>query len=341
MPLMLCCCLGAACSRESAEEPKSATDVAPANIFSKRAPKPAMPAARKILVIGDSLSISLGEQMERVLSGAAGIDFARDGTRSTGLTRPELVDWPAHLRDLVARGAPDVVVIMLGANDAKPVEGEGGRVYFDNPAWAEAYAAKARELLAICRQANPRVALYWVGVPSMGDATLAAETGQINAALAAMCADSPGCRFIGTKDAFSDPAGRFTRHARDAATGDILAIRTADGVHMTDAGAKLLAGVVLRTLADQEQLPPIAGVEELRAFARDLRPTPDEETAPRRETPSKIKTSGKTYEIRPGDSLLTVARRLGVDVKDLMAVNPGVDSRHLSLGQSLRIPAKR
>ncbi|MHC1711136.1 MAG: DUF459 domain-containing protein [Solidesulfovibrio sp.] len=340
--LVLCCCLGAACSQENAEKSPSSPEVAPTDVFSKRAPKPPRPNLRKILVVGDSLSISLGEQMERALSGAAGIDFARNGTRSSGLTRPELVDWPTHLRELVARACPDVVVIMLGANDVMPVEGpDGGRVYFESPGWPTAYAAKASELIAICRQANPQASIYWVGIPAMGEASLASGAIQVNAAIAALCAATPGCRFIDTKPAFSDPAGRFSRHARDAATGDIVPIRTGDGVHMTDGGAKLLAGVVLRTLADQEKLPPVAGVDELRAFARDLRPVQEEEPQPTRETLSKAKPSGKIYAVRQGDTVLTIARHLGINAKDLMAVNPGVDSKRLSLGQTLRIPAKK
>ena len=167
--LLLCCCslLGAACSQDSGTSQETA-EIAPSNIFSQRPPKQPARTARNILIVGDSLSISLGEQMERVLSGAPGIDFTRDGTRSTGLTRPELLDWPAHLRELVAHMSPDIVVIMIGANDAMPVEGQdGARIYFDSPAWPEAYAAKAKQLIAICRQANPRVAVYWVGVPPM------------------------------------------------------------------------------------------------------------------------------------------------------------------------------
>jgi len=348
--LCLVCLIGASCDRESADAPKQSADIAPSDIFSQRAPglpapKPPAGKERKLLVIGDSLSISLGEQMERALAGAPGIDFARDGLRSTGLTRPELLDWPAHLRELVSRNAPDVVVIMIGANDVMPVDGpEGGRIYFESPAWPEAYAAKAGELVAICRKANPAVAVYWVGVPAMGEPSLASGSRQVNAALAAMCAARPGCRFIDTLAAFSDPDGRFSRHARDAATGDTLPLRTADGVHLTDSGARLLAGVVLASLADREKLPPIAGVDELRVFARDVRPVSEETAPPARDSlpkAPKAKASGKVYSVKKGDTILIIARRLGVAPDDLMAVNPGTDSRRLSLGQTLRIPTKR
>ena len=347
LALVLCgfALLGAACGQDTQETAKAdapPVSVAPSDVFSRRAPAPSGPTARKWLLVGDSLSISLGEQMERALAGVPGLDFARDGMRSTGLTRPELLDWPSHLRDRAAAEKPDVVVIMLGANDVMPVVGEdGNRVYFENPAWAGAYAAKARELVAICKSANPHVSVYWVGVPSMGEASLAAGVPQVNAALAGMCGGEAHCRFIDTYAAFSDPEGRFTRHARDAATGESTSLRTADGVHMTDAGAKLLAGITLKALAKGESLPSSAGVDELRALARDLRPVAEEAPKkPERTPPAKaVKVKKQVYSVKNGDTMLSIARRLGVEAEDLVAANPSVDTRRLSIGQDLRIPA--
>lgn len=195
------------------------------------------------------------------------------------------------------------------------------------------------------RRANPGAVVYWVGVPAMGEPSLASGVRQVNAALSAMCAATPGCRFIDTQAAFSDPDGRFSRHARDAATGETLALRTADGVHLTEGGARLLAGVVLAAVADREKLPPSAGINELRLYARDVRPVADEApAAPAREPQAKAppaRPGDAVYSVRQGDTFHIIAKRLGIAPDDLAAVNPGVDSRRLSLGQSLRLPAKR
>ncbi len=347
------CCLLVACGQDAAEKaPPHIPSPEPQGLFSRRAPEmpaPPAPVSRRMLVVGDSLSISLGEQLERTLAGVAGIDFSRDGTRSSGLTRPELVNWPEHLRELVSPYAPDLVVIMLGANDVMPVAGpDGSHVYFNDPNWAKAYTAKAQELVTICRQVNAKASIYWVGVPPMGSASLGTSTRQVNAVLRAMCRTTAGCRFIDTEEAFSDSSDRFTRHARDV-TGDIVSIRTADGVHLTESGARLLAGVVLETLTRQESLPASAGVGELLAAARDLRPVPDGEAPAEAAGPAQPKAapmppkampSNKVYEVRNGDTLRIIAKRLGVDPKALEDVNPGVDSRRLSLGQRLRIPAR-
>jgi hypothetical protein len=344
---LLGCCglLASACgnSDDTTKPQPPQNVVAPADVFSQRAPEKPAPQTCRLLVVGDSLSISLGEQLERALTDVPGLDFARDGTRSTGLTRPELLDWPTHLRERVAREAPDVVLIMIGANDVMPVEAaDGTRLYFDSPGWTKAYAAKARGLVDICRQANPGVRVYWIGVPTMGEASLAAGVKQVNAALATMCADAPGCRFIDTQAAFADASGRFSRHGRDAATGEMVLLRTADGVHMTESGSKLLAGAVLAAVSQCEPLPPSSGADELRTFARDVRPVADPAPeSPREQQKPKVRPGNKTYVVKKGDTILGIARKLGIPAADLAAVNPDADSNRLSLGQVLRLPAKK
>lgn len=328
-----------ACEREPDKTPGT-TKVEPGDIFRQRAPQPqARSASRRLLVIGDSLSISLGEQLERALAGVPGLDFTRDGTRSTGLTRPDLLNWPEHLRELVDKAAPDIVVIMIGANDVMPVQTpDGGHVYFEDPAWPKAYAAKARELVAICRQANPRVAIYWVGVPTMGEASLASGVQKVNAALRAMC-PAAGCRYIDTQAPFSDPSDQFARHAKDAATGDIVSLRTSDAVHLTENGARLLAGTVLKTLVAQEHLPPAAGINELLARAQDLQAVADSDPPEPKPAPQPM-PRGPVHTVRQGDTLALIAKRHRTTEEKLQALNPGVDSRRLSIGQKVRLPRR-
>jgi hypothetical protein len=46
------------------------------------------------------------------------------------------------------------------------------------------------------------------------------------------------------------------------------------------------------------------------------------------------------YVIRPGDTLAKIARANGVSLSDMQSVNPGVDSRHLKVGQKIKLPEK-
>lgn len=47
------------------------------------------------------------------------------------------------------------------------------------------------------------------------------------------------------------------------------------------------------------------------------------------------------YVIKPGDSFAKIARAQGVSISDVQAVNPGVDSGSLKIGQKIKLPQKR
>ncbi|MEW6183718.1 MAG: LysM peptidoglycan-binding domain-containing protein [Bacillota bacterium] len=48
---------------------------------------------------------------------------------------------------------------------------------------------------------------------------------------------------------------------------------------------------------------------------------------------------GFLYEIRPGDTYYSLARRFGITVEALTAANPGIDPNRLRVGQQICIPA--
>lgn len=61
-------------------------------------------------------------------------------------------------------------------------------------------------------------------------------------------------------------------------------------------------------------------------------PTPDPRRSPT-PTPAFF-----LYEVQPGDVFMTIARRFGVDVLDVLAANPDVNRYELRVGQEIRIP---
>ncbi|MGB9791614.1 MAG: LysM peptidoglycan-binding domain-containing protein [Thermacetogeniaceae bacterium] len=47
------------------------------------------------------------------------------------------------------------------------------------------------------------------------------------------------------------------------------------------------------------------------------------------------------YTIQPGDTLYSIAYRFGVDIEDIINVNPGIDPRRLRIGQTICIPKRQ
>jgi len=52
-----------------------------------------------------------------------------------------------------------------------------------------------------------------------------------------------------------------------------------------------------------------------------------------------VATPGSEYVVAKGDMLATIAKAHHVTLKELVAANPGVDAKHLKIGQKLVIPA--
>jgi LysM domain len=76
--------------------------------------------------------------------------------------------------------------------------------------------------------------------------------------------------------------------------------------------------------------PPLTRDET--ASGSTLEPAPDEPGAPTR-------SASHTYVVRRGDTLFGIARRMGVELPDLLRANPSItDARRLLVGQHISVP---
>jgi hypothetical protein len=199
-----------------------------------------------LLVVGDSLSISLGEQLERYFSRYSHrVAFQRLGKVSSGLARPEFFDWEQNLEDLVSRQRPGIVVIMIGTNDNKPLIRNNHSIGFGTKSWRREYAARLQRLYDICRAGNPNARVFWLGAPIMGDPLLTREVRVVNRTIESWCRNQPACEYVSTWSALADKAGNFTQVLHDEQTGEPIVIRAKDGIHLTSHGSQLLAKVTI------------------------------------------------------------------------------------------------
>ncbi len=311
-------------------ESQEPAEVAPKGLFDLFKAKPEKTA---LLVVGDSLSISLADKLESVLS-KDDCTLTRLCREGGGITRPELLDFPAGLAQTLRRTTPTVAVFMIGANDAMPVTGPNAtRILFDSPEWKAAYAARAAELMDMVSRANPGAALFWVGAPPMADRTLNSALRTVNAALRTACQSRPACRFIDTWEIFSDAEDAYTPTALDAA-GAQVPLRTGDGVHLTDAGARRLCARVVSGTGNVLPMPASKAKEEIISALTGLTPVPLATASP---PPSESRT--ERHVVRRGETFAAIARAHGLSVEVLRQANRGVDPKKLRPGQTLDIPA--
>jgi LysM repeat protein len=81
-----------------------------------------------------------------------------------------------------------------------------------------------------------------------------------------------------------------------------------------------------------------AGVTKLEEAAKKPAPAPEKAGAKKGEP---VVAGPGEYVIKPGDSFAKIARAQGVNLSDIAAVNPGVNSSNLKVGQKIKLPAKK
>lgn len=205
---------------------------------------------QSVVVVGDSLSIPLGQRLEEYFSKYNDISFARRGKVSSGLARPDFFDWDKNLTEMVEKNRPTTLVIMIGTNDNKPLKRRDGKVVsFGNPNWDKEYTRRMKHLFDIARKHNSKCRIFWVGAPIMGPKKLNTDVMRINHVIRTLCQRTPNCRYVDTWDALADNDGQFTQYARDL-TGERVRLRANDGVHVTRFASKILAVRCLKAIAD-------------------------------------------------------------------------------------------
>ncbi|RKQ91367.1 hypothetical protein C8N24_1189 [Solirubrobacter pauli] len=199
---------------------------------------------RTLLVTGDSMAQPLDAKLATALSGR-GVKVERDVRLGTGISKSFLLDWGELSTQQVKRRRPDAVVVFIGANEGFPIEnGAGKEVECCSADWAALYANRARRMADTYRQAgNARV--YWITIPTARDADRAKINRVVNAAVKVAAQPwASQVRVLDTVPMFA-PRGYEDAISID---GQERIVRAADGIHLNDEGAGLLAQTVLARL---------------------------------------------------------------------------------------------
>lgn len=202
-------------------------------------------APLEVLLAGDSLMGAIADGFGRRAVDDELVEWDKDVRISTGLARPDVLDWPLHLQQLVDARDPDVVVLLLGGNDDQSlVGGPDGVIHYGQPGWEEEYQARATRLQEIAADQGRTV--VWLELPSVRPGRLEQARQRMNTA-AQRAARDTGALLLDT-DAILAPEG-YTPRLRG------VQVRADDGVHLTHPGGDLVAEVIDRVLAERYGLP--------------------------------------------------------------------------------------
>ena len=209
---------------------------------------PTIPPSFFPAVIGDSLAVLLAQGLQEAYADKPEVGILRKGRESSGLVRDDFYDWPKAVDALLAGSEHiDVAVMIIGSNDRQEMPDKTGAIVFrtaDNAAisndWLAAYGNRVEAIANKFKQKN--IPLIWVGMPVMKSERMSADLIQLNEIYRSR-ATKAGAVYVDVWEAFTNDSGKFDAFGPNV-NGEVVKLRTSDGVHFTKAGALKLAHFV-------------------------------------------------------------------------------------------------
>jgi len=202
----------------------------------------------RVALVGDSMMKLLAHQAGREFVKRPGVEVVLQFTSlGSGLARLDAFDWMAKLEAIMTEHHPHTVIVALGANDRQPMALPDGRtVEPGDPAWEEEYARRVGQAMDTLLKGGAR-RVVWLELPDMRDEPIQKDAEIINAIFRREAERRPHVFFFETRPFLSRKTGGFTKFLMDE-RGRPVEIRDPDGIHLSRAGADLVAAHLIRFL---------------------------------------------------------------------------------------------
>jgi lysophospholipase L1-like esterase len=207
----------------------------------------------RLLATGDSMIQVVDGFLRSGLSHRRATVVRSDAHISTGISKLGMLDWLRKARGQASGFKPDVTVVFLGANDGFPMKARSGaRVDCCGAGWIAEYARRVESMMRSYRR-HGRGLVYWLTLPTPRAGNFARVFRAVNPAIRrAARRVGAGVRVIELGPVFT-PGGRF----RQTITfhGKTINARQPDGIHLSTAGARVAASLVIDRLRADGALP--------------------------------------------------------------------------------------
>lgn len=202
-----------------------------------------------VLMMGDSMMRLLGIAMEKELKAAGVQPTASFSSLASGLARLDAFDWFAKADALMKEHKPATVVVSLGANDRQTLKDVTGRVVMlGTPEWEREYALRIGRIMdELIKGGATRV--IWLLLPDMREPVQQEYAKLINTIFtkeAAVETRKDKIVLFDSSPLLSRKPGTFSLYVM-APDGAVLTVRDADGIHLTNPGAKRVAQSLVKT----------------------------------------------------------------------------------------------
>ena len=200
-------------------------------------------APLRLWIGGDSLAGSLGPALGEQAAATGVVQPVFDTRVSSGVSTPELFDWPQHVTESLPTHDPEIVVFIIGANDWKaPTESSASAA-----TWRGEYEVQVEEMLGLLEGTPGARHVFWVGSPPMQDEQKDVGVREVNAVAREVVERHEHATYVDAYALFAGDDGGYTPELTGP-DGKTVRVRASDGVHLTEAGAKLLGSHVYELL---------------------------------------------------------------------------------------------
>jgi hypothetical protein len=219
-------------------------------IPARRTPTPAQPL--KVWLAGDSLMGNIAESFAARVSGDPLFKVTTNFRIGTGLARPDVYNWPGAISQEMSSVNPDVVVLFFGANDDQDLRADGHQYSLQSDPWQAEYARRVNQVMDLT--ANGARQVLWLGIPAVRRPRLNKTKDLINNIIHTAAPQHADVSYVDTGPFVDDAGGGFTTYLSDP-SGKAVAVREADGIHLTPAGANRVTPVLLSDIDRLWSLP--------------------------------------------------------------------------------------
>lgn len=181
---------------------------------------------------------------------------------STGLSRLDYFDWLTKLQQVVATAHPDVMLFMVGGNDAQTLisaDGSASGLAPFSDAWNAGYAQRVSQAMNTMTAGGGYA--IWVGMPIMLDINeypgYNANMQRLNAIFKAQATIHPRVAYVDAYSLMSDKDGNWAEDLPDI-HGVVQQMRVSEGVHLTEQGGEFLAQNAIQALITLMKQQPAA-----------------------------------------------------------------------------------
>jgi len=204
-----------------------------------------LPTPCTVLVVGDSLALALAVPMEKAFKGIEGLTLVSKGKIASGLQNPNVYKWEEALRQFLKEYDPKLVVVMMGANDARylTLDPESQTPVALPDRHLNTYQVRLEKFLSALDEKG--VASYWIGMPIMGDPELAAKCQALNAVVRQACEATGRTRYLDTWNLLAGPDGGYAHYLFNE-KGARIRVREGDKIHFSAAGGAIIVKAFLK-----------------------------------------------------------------------------------------------